>query len=260
VTDPTTLTVEVNGFSTRIWRKGSGPKLGFLAGFGGLPRWVPFLEELAKSRTVIVPSLPGFPGGDRGHSVLDTHLDWLLAVRALLEKAELWGADLAGSSVGGSLAAEMAALWPASVRHLALIAPFGLFDESDPPTDPWAQRADAVPGLMCADPAIWTALKTTPEGANSVEWPIEQVRANEAAARIFWPLGNTKLEKRLGLIQAPTLLLWGAHDRIMPRSYADRLAKGIAGKTEIRVIEGAGHLAELDKPAEVAHAILEFIK
>ena len=194
------MTVDVNGFSTRIWRKGSGPKLGFLAGFGGLPRWMPFLDELAKSRTVIVPSLPGFPGGDRGHTVLDTHLDWLLAVRELLEKADLIGADLAGSSVGASLAAEMAALWPASVRRLALIAPFGLFDEADPPTDPWAQRGDAVPGLMCADPAIWTAMKTAPEGANSIEWPIEQVRANEAAARIFWPLGNTKIEKRLGLI------------------------------------------------------------
>ena len=108
------------------------------------------------------------------------------------------------------------------MRRLALIAPFGLFDEADPPTDPWAQRGDAVPGLMCADPAIWTAMKTAPEGANSIEWPIEQVRANEAAARIFWPLGNTKIEKRLGLIQAPTLLLWGAQDRIMPRTYADR--------------------------------------
>lgn len=260
MTEPDTLTIDVNGFPTRIWRKGTGPKLGFLAGFGGLPRWLPCLDELAKTRTVIVPSLPGFPGGDRGHTVLDTHLDWLLATRALLEKAGLWGADLAGSSVGASLAAEAAALWPASVHRLALISPFGLFDESDPPTDPWAQRADAVPGLMCANPETWTALKTAPEGANSVEWPIEQVRANEAAARIFWPLGNTKIEKRLALIQAPTLLLWGAQDRIMPRSYADRFAKGIAGKTEIRMIEGAGHLAELDKPAEVAQAILEFMK
>ncbi|HTX75787.1 MAG TPA: alpha/beta fold hydrolase [Terracidiphilus sp.] len=260
MTEPTTLTVDVNGFPIRIWRGGNGPKLGFLAGYGGLPRWVPFLDELAKTRTVIVPSLPGFPGGDRGHTMLDTHLDWLLATRALLEKAELWGADLAGSSIGGSLAAEAAALWPASVRRLALIAPFGLFDAADPPTDPWAQRADAVPGLMCADPEIWTALKTAPEGANSVEWPIEQVRANEAAARIFWPLGNTKLEKRLALIQAPTLLLWGAQDRIMPRSYAERFAKGIAGPTQIRMIEGAGHLAELDKPAEVAQAILQFMK
>jgi len=258
VSEPETLTVDVNGFSTRVWRKGSGPKIGFLAGFGGLPRWMPFLDELAKSRTVIVPSLPGFPGGDRGHTVLDTHLDWLLAVRGLLDKAGLSGADLAASSVGGSLAAETAALWPDSVRRLALVAPFGLFDDKDPPTDPWAQRGDAVPGLLCADPEIWKAMKAAPENANSVEWPIEQVRANEAAARIFWPLGNTRIEKRLHLIKAPTLLLWGEQDRIMPRAYADTFAKGIAGKTEVKVISGAGHLAELDKPAEVAQAILAF--
>lgn len=258
MTDLETLTVDVNGFPTRVWRKGSGPRIGFVAGFGGLPRWVPFLDELAKSRTVIVPSLPGFPGGDRGHTVLDTHLDWLLAVRELLDKAGLAGTDLAGSSVGASLALEMAALWPASVNRLALIAPFGLFEEKDPPTDPWAQRGDAIAGLMCADPAIWTALKSVPEGANSVEWPIEQVRASEAAARIFWPLGNTRLEKRLGLVKAPTLLLWGAEDRVMPRSYADRFSSGISGKTNVQVIDGAGHLAELDKPTEVAAAVLAF--
>jgi pimeloyl-ACP methyl ester carboxylesterase len=259
VSEPETLTVDVNGFPTRIWRKGSGPKLGFLAGFGGLPRWVPFLDELARTRTVIVPSVPGFPGGDRGHSVLDSHLDWLLALHELLEKADLAGADLAGSSVGASLAADVAALWPAMVRKLALIAPFGLFDEKDPPTDPWAQRADAVPGLMVNDPEIWKALKAVPEGANSVEWPIEQVRASEAAARIFWPLGNTRIEKRLRLIQAPTLLVWGEHDKIMPGSYADKFAAGIVGGTEIKVIPGAGHLAELDKPAETAAAILGFV-
>jgi len=252
------LTVDVNGFPARIWRKGNGPKIGFLAGFGGLPRWVPFLDELARSRTVIVPSLPGFPGGDRGHTVLDTHLDWLLAVRDLLDKAGLNGTDLAGSSVGASLALEMAALWPTSVKRLALIAPFGLFEEKDPPTDPWAQRGDAVAGLMCADPAIWTALKSVPEGANSVEWPIEQVRASEAAARIFWPLGNTRLEKRLRLVKAPTLLLWGAEDRIMPRSYAGRFSSAIHGTTDVKVIGGAGHLAELDKPAEVAAAMVAF--
>ncbi|MBN8875487.1 MAG: alpha/beta hydrolase [Rhodospirillales bacterium] len=259
MSEPETLTVEVNGFPTRIWRKGSGPKIGFLAGLGGLPRWIPFLDELAKQRTVIVPSLPGFPGGDRGHSVLDSHLDWLLAVHELLEKADLMGADLVGSSVGGSLAAEMAALWPQSVRKLALIAPFGLFLDNDPPTDPWAQRADAVPGLMCADPEIWTALKTAPEGANSIEWPIEQTRASEAAARIFWPLGNTRIEKRLRLITAPTLLLWGEQDRIMPHGYAEVFAKGIAGPSATQVIPRAGHLAELDQPAAVAEAILTFL-
>ena len=254
-----TLTVDVNGFPIRIWRKGSGPVLGFLAGYGGLPRWMPFLDELAKARTLIVPSLPGFPGGDRGHAILDTHLDWLLAVRDTLDKAGLAGADLAGSSVGASLAAEVAALWPDTVRKLALIGPFGLFDEKNPPTDPWAQRGDAVPGLMCADPEIWKAMKAMPEGANSIEWPIEQVRANEAAARIFWPLGNTRIEKRLRLIKAPTLLLWGEQDRIMPRDYAEIFAKGIAGPTTTKIVAGAGHLAEHDKPAEVAAEIVAFL-
>jgi len=256
VTEPETTTVEINGFSCRVWKKGSGPKLGFLSGFGGLPKWVPFLDALAREHTVIVPSLPGFPGGERGHTVLDSHLDWMLAMRQLLLGAGLDGADLAGSSVGASLAAEMAAIWPQSVRRLALIAPFGLFDDSDPPTDPWAQRAPDLPGLMCADPAIWEALKAEPEGLNSPEWPIEQTRASEAAARIFWPLGNTKIERRLPLIEAPTLLLWGAQDRILPRSYADKFARTIKGKTEIRVIPGAGHLAELDRPDETAAAIL----
>ncbi len=254
--DPVTSSVEINGFSCRVWTAGSGPRLGFLAGFGGLPRWVPFLDALARERTIIVPSLPGFPGGERGHTVLDSHLDWVLAVRQLLHGAGLDGADLAGSSVGGALAAEVAAIWPQSVRRLALIAPFGLFDENDPATDPWAQRAPDVPALLCNDPAHWEALKSEPEGHNSPEWPIEQTRASEAAARIFWPLGNTKLEKRLPLITAPTLLLWGEGDRVMPRGYADRFARGIAGPSEIRVIPDAGHLAELDQPDAVAAAIL----
>jgi pimeloyl-ACP methyl ester carboxylesterase len=256
VSEPENTTVEINGFSCRVWKKGSGPALGFVAGFGGLPKWVPFFDALAKERTVIVPSLPGFPGGERGHSVLDSHLDWVLAMRQLLHGAGLDGADLAGSSVGGSLVAEMAAIWPQTVRRIVLIAPFGLFDDNDPPTDPWAQRAPDLPGLMCADPTIWEALKAPPEGHNDPEWPIEQTRASEAAARIFWPLGNTKLEKRLPLIEAPTLLIWGERDRIMPKSYADKFAKGIKGKTEIKVIAGAGHLAELDKPDDTAAAIL----
>jgi pimeloyl-ACP methyl ester carboxylesterase len=258
VSELETFSVELDGFACRVWKKGAGPRLGFLAGFGGLPRWIPFLDALARERTLIVPSLPGFPGGDRGHTVLDSHLDWLLAVRKLLQRAGLDGADLAGSSVGGSFAAEIAAIWPQAVLRLALIAPWGLFDESDPMTDPWAQRAPEMPELLCANPERWNELKTEPEGANSPEWPIEQVRANEAAARAFWPLGNTRLEKRLPLITAPSLLIWGEQDRVSPRSYADRFARAITGRTEITTIPGAGHLAELDKPEEVAAAILRW--
>jgi pimeloyl-ACP methyl ester carboxylesterase len=259
VNDVETLTIEVNGFQTRVWRKGRGERIGFLAGYGGLPRWVPFLDRLAQARTVIVPSLPGFPGGERGHTVLDQHLDWVLAARDTIDKAGLGGADLIGSSVGGSFAAEVAAIWPDRVKRLGLIAPFGLFNEADPPTDPWAQRADDIPALMTADPETYKKLKEIPPGTNAIDWPIEQTRAAEAAARAFWPLGNTRLERRLGFISSPTLILWGVEDRVMPKSYAKAVAERIRARTEIRMISGAGHLAELDKPDDVAASILKFM-
>jgi pimeloyl-ACP methyl ester carboxylesterase len=258
VSEPNTTTIDINGHACRVWTKGSGPKLGWLSGFGGLPRWLPFLDELAKTRTVIAPSLPGHPGAT-GHTLLDSHLDWLVAVRQIVVKSGLEGEDLAGSSVGGSFAAEFGALWPHKVKRLALIAPWGLFDDKDPATDVWAQRPDDQAGILCANPQIWKDLKAVPAGANSVEWPIEQVRASEAAARVFWPLGNTKLEKRLPLILAPTQLLWGEQDRVMPRSYADRMAGLIGPRTTIETIPGAGHLAELDQPVATARAILDFM-
>ncbi len=252
--EPNVSSVKVNGHACRVWRKGSGPKVGFLAGYGGLPRWIPFLDRLAETHDVIVPSLPGFPGAT-GHAELYSHLDWLVAVRQLLDKSGLAGADLAGSSVGGSFVAETAALWPDSVGRIALIAPFGLFDAADPPTDPWAQKARDVPGLLCAKPDIYEAVKSVPDDGDAVEWPIEQVRAAEAAARIFWPLGNTGLEKRLDMITAPTLLLWGEKDKVLPRSYADTFKSAIRGPCEIHIVEGAGHLAELDQPEKVAQHI-----
>ncbi|MEZ5852178.1 MAG: alpha/beta hydrolase [Hyphomicrobiaceae bacterium] len=257
MSEPTTTHIDINGHACRVWTKGTGPKIGWLAGFGGLPRWTPFLDKLAETRTVIAPSLPGTPGAT-GHTLLDTHLDWICAVRELILKSGLEGADLAGSSVGGSMAAEFAAMWPHKVRKLALIAPFGLYDETDPPADVWAQRPDAQPGILCANPQTWLDYKAAPANANSVEWPIEMVRATEVAARIFWPLGNTRLDKRLPTIVAPTLILWGEQDRLMPRSYADRIAKGIKGPTTIQTIAQAGHLAELDEPEATAKAILDF--
>ena len=102
----------------------------------------------------------------------------------------------------------------------------------------------------------WTALVAPPDGANSVEWPIEMTRASEAAARAFWPLGNTRLEKRLGLIAAPTLILWGERDAVLPPTYAKKFADGINGSTRVQTVADAGHLAYLDQPDAVARAVL----
>jgi pimeloyl-ACP methyl ester carboxylesterase len=258
VIEPETQVVNINGHPCRIWRKGVGPKIGFIAGVGGLSKWTPFLEKLAEHRTVIVPSLPGFPGGARGHIVLDSLFDWVLTFRQLIVASDLIGCDLVGSSIGGALAAEFAATWQQDVRKLVLISPFGMFDEANPAADIWAQTPDGLAALLCEDSQKYKDFKAPPEGVDAIEWSIEQTRANEAGARIFWPLGDTGLSKRLELITTATLLLWGEKDRVMPRDYADKFAKLISGKTEIKLISEAGHLAEFDEPDQVVNAILQW--
>lgn len=256
---PSVSHVDVNGEPCRVWRKGSGRPVAFLAGQGGLPKWTPFLDRLAERYEVVAPSLPGYPGGS-GHTLLDGHLDWILAVRDLLNGCGLEGGDtcLAGSGPGASFALEIAALWPHKVAKLAVVAPWGLYDEAEPMTDPWAQRQNELPGMLCADPGNWSALVSAPEGANSTEWPIVQTRALEASARAFWPLGETGLGRRLYRVLAETQLVWGAEDRILPRSYAEAFRRGLGGDSRLTVIDGAGHLAELDRPDAVADTLIGF--
>ena len=55
------------------------------------------------------------------------------------------------------------------------------------------------------------------------------------------------------------LILWGENDRLLPRSYADVIARAVKAPTETKIVAGAGHLAELDQPDAVAAAILAFM-
>lgn len=255
MSEPAERSVEVNGEACRVWEKGSGPALIYLAGFGGLPRWTPFLDRLAERRRVIAPSLPGFPGAS-GHERLDTMLDWIAATLDLIEAVAPESVDLLGASVGGALAADVAAMSPALVRRLALIAPFGLYDRKVPPVDPWAQKPGALPGLLCAAPGTFAEFTAPPADMPAGEWSIIMARASEAAARLLWPLGDTRLARRLHRIRCPTLLVWGAEDKVIPPHYAELFARRIAGKTSRVTVSGAGHLADLDAPAQVAEAVL----
>ncbi len=255
VSAPSERTVRVNGEVCRVWETGEGERLGVLPPFGGFPRWTPFLAALASERRVVVPSLPGFPGG-LGHERLDDLPDWIAATLDLLEESGLVGADLVGLSVGGTLLAEAAAFSPGLAQRLVLVAPFGLYDESEPTADPWAQRPDELPGLLCANPERFVAEGVPPTGEDPVEWQIAVMRGLEAAARLLWPTGDLGLRKRLHRITAPTLLVWGGADRVVPPSYAERFATGIAGPTEIRRVEGAGHRVDLDAPEALADQVL----
>jgi pimeloyl-ACP methyl ester carboxylesterase len=112
---------------------------------------------------------------------------------------------------------------------------------------------------MSRDPSRVTDLLDTPVGADPVEWPIEMQRAVVAGARMFWPLCDLGLGKRLHRITAPTLVAWGAEDRALLPSYAELFSAGISGPVQTVVVEGAAHLVDLDAPDELAERILAFL-
>ena len=174
---------------------------------------------------MIAPSLPGFPGAT-GHDRLDDLADWVTATLDLLEQSGLEGADLVGASVGGTLCAEVAAFARATVRRLVLIAPFGLFDADEPVADIWAQTRSELPALLSNEPERLAAFLAAPADADAIEWQILLARANEAAARLLWPTCDRGLHKRLHRIVAPTLILWGSADRVVPPSYRQALHRG----------------------------------
>jgi pimeloyl-ACP methyl ester carboxylesterase len=255
---PSERTIRVNGLPCRVWEKGEGAPVGVLAGLGGLPRWSPFLDRLAAQRRVIVPSLPGFPGAE-GHDRLDSLADWIAATLDLLEGAGVRGADLVGCSVGGTLAAE-AAIFSRGFRRLVLLAPFGLFDPAQPPADPWAMRPGPPRHLANDLQRIGERFMPAPgAGIDTVEWQVTTARASEAAARLLWPTTDTGIRRRLHRVAVPTLVLWGADDRLLPVGYAKLFAEALGGPSEVRVIPGAGHLAELDAPDACAEAVLAFL-
>ena len=257
--------VSYAGHRVRVWEQGTGEPVVFLAGFMGLPRWIPFLDLLAENRRVIVPSLPGFPGAAE-HRHLDDLADWVAATLAILEAATDPPVDVVASSVGGALALEAAAANRSLVRRLVLIAPFGVYDDTQSAVDPWAQRPgpDSYPRLLCAKPERFQALWEKPASADAtagdeIEWQILEVRGREASARYLWPLGDTGILKRAYRLTQPMLLLRGSEDALIPKSCLEKLQHAVAGEAVLHEIAGAGHLVELDEPEALAGAIRQFL-
>jgi pimeloyl-ACP methyl ester carboxylesterase len=203
--------------------------------------------------------LPGFPGAE-GHEDLDSLLDWITVTLDILDATNLTGCDLAASSVGAMLALEVAALSPAAVNRLALMAPLGLYSDHWPVPHIWARRSADMLALLANDKEELSRLQAVPDGADPVEWNLVLSRATAAGARLLWPMCELGLHHRLHRVRQPTLLVWGNEDQIVRPEYASLFAAAIAGPVETVTIPNAGHLVELDAPREAAASITRFLR
>jgi pimeloyl-ACP methyl ester carboxylesterase len=256
---PSEREVRVAGGACRVWEKGEGAPVAVLAGLGGFPRWTAFLEALSARRRVVVPSLPGFPGGSMGHKELDDIIDWVAMGLDLLDACGLEETDLVGLSLGGMVAAELAAVAPRQIRGLVLVAPFGIQDEAEPTLDPYGVKGSELPGLISRDRERYDDRFEIPEAEDPTDWFVSLSRAHEAAARLLWPTGDRGIAKRLHRIRNETLLVWGSDDQILPGSYAKRWADGIGTHAAVASVEGAGHLVDLDAPEALTQRIDAFL-
>ena len=80
-----------------------------------------------------------------------------------------------------------------------------------------------------------------------------------AAARLLWPVGDTRLARRLPRVTQPTLLVFGADDRVLPASYRQRFQHALP-HARLQVVDDAGHLADLDAPQTLARLVEEFLR
>ena len=258
VVKPSERIFRVNGHPCRIWEGGEGPTVGYLAGLIGQPNWSPFLDRLAEKHRVVVPSLPGF-FGSVGYEDLDSTHDWVIAALDLIEGSGLFGAPMIGCSVGATIAAEVAAVYPNAFDRLVLVAPLGHYEESFPVAQIWTTTDVERSALLASNKRSLDAILECPAGEDENEWPIKLVRANGAAARLLWPTCDIGLIKRLHRIKVPTLMVWGELDAIVSYRYADLLASRLSGPSEVKLIADAGHLVDVDQPDQLAEVILRFL-
>lgn len=251
-----------------VLEAGDGPALLFLHGAGGVPAWVGALPLLAERFRVVAPLLPGF-GQSTGLEFLDDQLDLVLHQFDVQDALGLARPYVVGESMGGWIAAEMAAVRPRDVGRLALLAPIGLWRDEHPVADLFGMTTAEMVPLLFHDQdspaaqqmlAVGGLLSDKDDRSEAqIETLIGMARGMRTAAKFLFPLPETGLERRLWRIHAPTLIVWGAEDRFVPPSYGELFRERIRG-AKLTTVPSASHLLALEQPQAVARAVIEFAR
>lgn len=234
---------------------GSGAAIVIVHGVGGHKEdWAAVQQELAQSAEVFAIDMLGF--GESGKAGDDLSIPvQAAAIAALLDAHGHDRATLIGNSVGGWVAAGFAAAFPARTERLVLIdaAGFRAMFEGEPPVNFDPSTVEEMQALI--DICINGPVARTPGLAQAAL--DRYVASGEKAVSPVWGksiYGSPRLEDLLGAITAPTVVLWGADDRLFPAVLAGVFAAQVAGARS-ELIAGAGHFPQIDRPEATLAAI-----
>jgi pyruvate dehydrogenase E2 component (dihydrolipoamide acetyltransferase) len=246
---------EVKGIRVRYARRGpeTGVPVLFLHGYGGdLGNWLFNLDALAAVAPVIALDLPGHGQSDArlpGSSLADL----AAFVAAFLAKIGVDRVHLVGHSMGGAIAAQLALDDPARVASLALISPAGLGREINADYTRGFARAASRRELkplveqLFADPAL---------ASRQLVDDLLKYKRMDGVAELLDALQGTLFANglqsetpglRLADRDVPLLVMWGAQDRIIPAAHAGNAPP----RAKVQLLEGAGHMAMMEKASEV---------
>jgi pimeloyl-ACP methyl ester carboxylesterase len=223
----------VDGAAVRYRVSGDGEPLVLLHGLGGSWRWwSPLFETLAQNHRVYAVDLPRNSFGDGELS------SWVIR---LLDALGLDCVDIAGHSLGGYVAADVAAENDERVRRLVLVAPAGVPCGRAMPTIA-LYLPDALQRIRSRLPMV--VVDGVRTGATTL------VRGGLFATQC-------DLRDKLPAVQAPTLLIWGEHDRLIPLRLADEWQR-VLPRAELARLR-CGHVPMLEAPDDVASLMLTFL-
>jgi len=247
---------------------GRGETILFVHGFGmEKDGWGLFLKAFSNSNRLIVPDLPGFGENSRLESANYDVLSQVKRLNRFVESLGLNRFHLVGSSMGGYIAGFYASEYPEKVKSLALFNPAGV--SSRDPSDLWRRYAETgeLALLYKTKEGFEDLLALLLYRVPPVPGPFKNYFAELGASNyVFYGKvlrdlergGMHQLESRLPRVQARTLVLWGANDRILHVSGAERFREGLKN-VKVVILDQCGHAPFFEKRKETTKVYQDFL-
>jgi pimeloyl-ACP methyl ester carboxylesterase len=251
--------LSVRGIELEVLRRGTGRPILLLHGPQTVHPQASFLDLLGRHATIVAPSHPGFGRSPRPDD-FDTVYDLVRLYLDLLESQPYDRMTLLGFSFGGWLAAEIATTCAHRVEKLILVDAVGIKvgdRETRDILDVFNVSPPEVRRRSWHDPARWA-----PDfDAMSDDELTVYARNRDALCLYAWQpcLYNPQLRRWLARIRVPTLVLWGASDRVVTPDYGRLYSEAIPG-ARLEVLAGAGHHPEIEQPAAFVERVVAFLR